>query len=477
MRRALFLLLPMALVGATAVAQPVPPAQDATAVVAGLAVAAVYADHPLVAEVASRGWLSLEQRATVLYSELPIDRAWAVVDAVGAEGVRRHAQDRALLLAVAAKGQVGPSGAVGVQDVRTDQLDARSALLLGWVRALASDRATLRQTSDRLAQAGALQLLQLAAKLRPDWQAAALAAAVVEVAASAQPNCGQLAAVLRAARNGEGHAVRLAVAENADRIARTWLAKAAQACPAATVPALQGRIALPAPPPETAPPAHGQRPPPPPDRGAAPPGDAFVAAAPVFRGWMHDPTVRKMVLRTPLDDPTLFAALQQDPTADIALATINAAYHARRTGAFNLADLTWRAVVRAQGLAEAPEEQQNRLKLSELTPQQALILGYGLALGSGARQTGTGAPLALQATASALFQHARGGLPLDAKLGPVLMLGHLIDREPDKCAAARRAEALRVIVAKTDLPLAARSALTDVLLVFEKACPAAPVAP
>ena len=464
------------LCAAPAHAAPVPLPSEPTVLVASLGVAAVYADHPLVAEVASRRWLSVEQRATLLYTDLAIDRAWAVVDAIGAAGVAQHAQDRAMLLAVAARAQVGPSGAIAVADVRTSQLDARGALLFGWVRALVGDRAALLRTSERLQDAGALQLLALAQRLQPNWQATQLALAVVQAAAVQRPQCGHAAAVQRAARHAGSHAVRLAVAENADRMARGWVAQAGGPCATADQAELRRPIALPPPPPESEV-VRNQRPPPPPDRGEAPPGDAFVAAAPVFRGWLDDPAVRKLVLRTPLDEPTLFALLQQDPSGDRTLAAINAAYHARRTGAFNLGDLTWRAVVRAQGLAEVDPAQQARLKLVELKPQQAMVLAYGLVLGSGARAVAPGTGLALQATVAELVAAARGGLPLDAKLGPVLALAHFVDSEPVPCKAARRAEALRVTLAKTDLPMAAQQALLGPLRTVEQACPAAAAVP
>ncbi|MBM4345622.1 MAG: hypothetical protein FJ100_19800, partial [Deltaproteobacteria bacterium] len=229
------------------------------------------------------------------------------------------------------------------------------------------------------------------------------------------------------------------------------------------------------PPPLAEEPGPARERPPPPDRA----GDAqaaLVVAAPFFRGYLSDPVVRALVGRTPLFEALLVEVLAADAQGDRTIAVLNAALHGRRTGAWNLADLAWRAVVRAQGLGEADPDQQQRLTVAELKPVQALALAYGLMIGQGARPTHAHSRLAAQADVETLLAAAKGAMPIDAKLGTLVALGWLVDgdRGRDPCRAARRAEALRVTVAKADLPAAAAVAFIEGLRVVEAACPAVP---
>ena len=442
-----------------------------TGLVAQVQVGAAYADHPLVAAVTQRGWLQADERLQCLNAHWPADRAWAAVDAIGAARLQHNAGDRYLLLGIAARLQIGPSGALQPDDVRTEQLDARAALLLGWAKALAQPSARWRQRSDRASHAGALQLLERARTLSPNVQAAQLAYALA-AAESSVPACAQAIAVLAAARHSGDQSVRLAVAERADLLIRTWLAPVQKSCDPKQLQTVAAHIQLPPPLPETEQPARTRPPPVHPAQALA--GDAWVTAAPFFRGWLDDPVVRSLVMRTPLHEMMLFEVLQADVTGDRTLAVINAALHGRRTGVWPLADLVWRAVVRAQGLAQADADQQSRLKVSELTPMQAVVLGYSVALAPGARPLAAGSGRAGQATAAELFAAARGNLPLGARLGPLVALAHRVDveRVADRCQAARRAEALRVTVVKTDLPAAAIAALRETLVAVEGLCPA-----
>ena len=96
-----------------------------------------YSDHPLVLAVRSQGYLAILDREKVLDKRFPTDRAWAVIDAVGADGVSRHAVDAFVTQGLLARLAIGPSGALKARDIDVAQLDGRQAFVLGWLRALA----------------------------------------------------------------------------------------------------------------------------------------------------------------------------------------------------------------------------------------------------------------------------------------------------------------------------------------------------
>lgn len=453
-------------------ADPAHLAEPPTRLVERAQIAGAYADHPLVAAIAGRGWLLAEDRQAILAPDLPVDRAWAAVDALGGDRARAHGAVRYLLLGVAARLSPQVSAGPAADSVRTSQLDARAALMLGWAKLLADPIGAARRRDERAIASGSLELLSRARAGMPHDQAANLAWALAEAAAS-EPNCADALALLQAARRPGQRAVRLAAAERADAAARAWVAGAGKDCASAAWQAMSAPIQLPPPVAEAVDPPRTR--PPPPGR-AGDPDALLVVGAPFFRGYVGDPVVRTLLGRAALYEAQLVEALTGDPNGDRTLAVLNAALHGRRTGAWNLADLAWRAVIRAQGLAEADPEQQRRLKVAELKPVQALVLAYSLAIGQGARPTVPDSPLAIQASVETLFAATKGALPLDAKLGPLVALGWLVDsdRGGDLCKTARRAEALRVTVGKTELPAPAAAAFVEGLMAVEAGCPAKP---
>ena len=163
--------------------------------------------------------------------------------------------------------------------------------------------------------------------------------------------------------------------------------------------------------------------------------------------------------------------------SDTAVAALNASLHNRRIGVMTNADVAWWAVLRSLGLSEADKDQQNRLTVAELSGVQALTLGYGYALGGRNTELSRGTGLAKDTPPRELLEYARTRLPMDALLGPLMAQAHLIDldRQTDRCKAARRAEALRAAIGHGSLPDAAKQAMTEALVAVEKACPAAPV--
>lgn len=446
------------------------------AVVAALAYADAYADHPLVAEVRSQRTLTLANRELALRDELPADRALAVIDAVGTEAVRRQQLDRFVLIGIAGRLAVGLSGALHPDNVPLSQATARHALLLGWARTLADgDKPVqLLRRSTRLAEAGAVQLLERAAELAPASQAARLALATARVAAAPRADCTAWTALAEAARLQVAEPVRLAAAESALQ----WLKGQLSALPAACVlvtersSRLDAALQLAPPVAEDAQSRGGRLP-----ATAQGPertfGAVFVLAAPLFKGWLDDPLVRNLALRTPLDETALAGALAADPTGDRSIAILNASLHNRRIGVFGHASLAWHALLRAKGLIDADEGQQGRLKISDLTPVEAAVLGYAYAIAN--RPASAAAQVsARDASPEALFAHARGNLPLGAVAGPLVMLGLQVDRETSPCQAATRAEALRVVAGKSKLPAAALQQLVAALQTVELGCKEAP---
>jgi hypothetical protein len=464
-------------------AQPAPAGVGGAQTIAAIAYADAYTDHPQVAGVRNQRTLTLEAREWALRDDLPADRALAVIDALGPEAARRQQLDRFVFLGIAARLVIGPSAALQPDRLLVTETTARHALLLGWARALvdAAEPARLLRRSPQLAQAGAIQLLERAAELAPGLQAAQLALAAARVAAS-PADCGAHTALAAAARADLAQTVRLAAAESVIH----WLKVQATALPATCVLVKERATRLDAPvqlrPPLAEP---GPQSGPQPGQGAGRPsrtapsadqgqrvfGAVFVVAAPFFRGWMDEPLVRNLALRTPLDEVALATTLASDRHGDRSLAVLNASLHNRRVGVFGHADLGWRAVLRAKGLAEADEGQQGRLKVTDLTPVEALVLGYAYAIANRPATAGASA-LARDASPEALFAHARGGLPMDSVLGQVIAPALQVDRETVPCQAASRAEALRVVVGKaTRLPVAAAAALVSALQTVEAACP------
>ncbi len=471
---------------AQAPAAPVPIAEAPTAVTASLdpepagLVAAwqpwrAYQEHPLVAQIRDQGLLQVHDRERLLRDDLPADRALAALDSLGGAAMTRHAVERYLLVGIAGRLAVGPSGSARIDNLQTSEASARHSLLLGWARALrdAGQPAKLLVHSDKLQSAGAVQLLELAAKKAPTWQVATVAAALARAEADPRPGACQLAKNLDKAMRFSGQeALRLAAAERVQGLALALATAPAARCG----PELAQKVSKPI----QLPPAKAEAAP---KSGRAPAGDghvfgdAFATAAPVFRGWLSDPLVKKLAMRTPLDDVALAEAIKTSANGDTAVAALNASLHNRRIGVMTNADVAWWAVLRSLGLSEADKDQQNRLTVAELSGVQALTLGYGYALGGRNTELSRGTGLAKDTPPRELLEYARTRLPMDALLGPLMAQAHLIDldRQTDRCKAARRAEALRAAIGHGSLPDAAKQAMTEALVAVEKACPAAPV--
>lgn len=449
--------------------------QDPTGLIAAWQPWQAYREHPLVAAVREQGLLQFHDRERLLRDDLPADRALAAVDSLGGPAMTRHAVERYLLVGIAGRLAVGPSGSARIDNLRTEEASGRHALLLGWARALqhAGQPAKLLIHSDKLQHAGAVQLLELAAKKAPNWQVAAVAAALARAEGDARPGPCQHAKNLdKAMRFAGQEALRLGAAERVQALALALVAPAEARCGPELTARLEKPIQLPPPKADAAP-----------STGRAPAGDghlfgdAFATAAPIFRGWLSDPLVKKLALRTPLDDVALAQAIQASANGDTAVAALNASLHNRRIGVMTNADVAWWAVLRSLGLSEADKGQQDRVKLTDLSGVQALTLGYGYALGGRNTELSRGTGLAKDTPPRELLDYARTRLPMDALLGPLMAQAHLVDLERlvDRCKAARRAEALRAAMGHGSLPDPAKQAMAEALIAVEKACPAAPV--
>lgn len=450
-------------------------AQDATGLVAGWQPWRAYREHPLVAQIRDQGLLQLHDRERLLRDELPADRALAALDSLGAAAMARHAVERYLLVGIAGRLAVGPSGSARIDNLLTTEASARHALLLGWARALrdAGQPAKLMVYSAKLQSAGAVQLLELASKKAPNWQVAVVAAALARAEADPRPGPCQHAKDLdKAMRFAGQEALRLDAAEGVQTLALALVAPPEARCGPELTVRLKKPLQLPPPKAEQLPATQRA-----PAGDGHVFGDAFATAAPVFRGWLSDPLVKKLALRTPLDDVALAETLKTSANGDAAVAALNASLHNRRIGVMTNADVAWWAVLRSLGLSDADKDQQNRLKLSDLSGVQALALGYGYALGGRNTELSRGTGLAKDAPPRELLEYARTRLPMDALLGPLMAQAHLVDleRQKDRCQAARRAEALAAAIAQGSLPAAAKLAMTEALVAVQKACPAAPV--
>ncbi len=435
-----------------------------------------YLDMPLVEEVRAAGFLTVVQREKVLDKRLPADRALAVIDAIGAEGVRQNAVDRFITLGLQARLTLGPSGALKKNDVGVADLDARQALVLGWVRALSAggEVAVLTRRGKSLEQAGALQLLEQAVKQGPEQQAACVALAVAQAAAdgNSKKACERAVAMQKAARNGGQASIRLAAAERVVALAETLQ----KVCKPNEIAAFQCPVQLQPPLPEPpltqavvrSPASTGLR------ASAHPYGLAFVVTAPVFGGWQQDPTVAKLMARTRLDELMFEDVLKRDTTGDVAVAVLNASALMQRISLEDNAEVTWLAIVRRHNLIDSPVAKQKALKLSQLTGPEAMALGYAYALNGQGLKPPVPGDAALTATPQALLAQARSLVPATAVLGPVMGHANLVDldRATDLCAAMKRVDALRFVINKGTLPEVARKALLQALATVEAQCQA-----
>ncbi len=450
-----FLVALTLLIASTVLAQPQP------LLLESIHVDAAYADHPLVLAVRSQGYLTLLDREKVLDVRFPTDRAWAVVDAVGAAGVARHAVDAFVTQGLLARLAIGPSGALRARDIDVDQLNARQAFVLGWLRALAAgaDTKRLQTRSAKVSDAGALQLLEYAEQQAPTIQAIRAAHALVAAAADpdARTACSHAVQLARSARDGGAESVRLAAAERVDALARGL----ATACAGHELANLSAPIQLPPPPPEWTP---AQRAPSKASTAAPPPASTpFVVTAPVFKGWLKDPLIGELAGGARLDALSLIDAMQRDATGDLAIVALNAAVLVARQTADQTADVAWQAIASRHGVRGDADAA--LIGLAQLTPEEAIVYGYAQSLkpqGIAEREDLANARPLSPAT---LFAAAKGKLPSAATLGPLMALGHNIDleREPNHCRPIDLEDALRGVVLRANLPEPARQPLVQAL--------------
>lgn len=462
------------------------PAESASAAKApphiAVAWSAAYSDHPLVREVQQQGALGLLARERAFDERMPLDRALAIVDAVGVAGIKRTELVDQLVRALRARHALGPSGAMLGKRMPSADLSAREALLLGWARALSAgaDAKALRVRSATIEGAGALELLELAASKAADKQAPLLALALVQATVAGgkgKPACAAFTAVQQRARDGRNESVRAAVAEAA--IAQ--MAAQGAACPPAERQAFRGLPSLPPPAAEPGFMPNGQ---------AARSGTkgastmretvAFTLRAPFFKGYLQDATVQALARGSRLDEILLHESFKRDATGDLAIAALNASLLMRRLSDESNLEVAWLTIGRRHGLIDQDEKARATLKIADLTPPEAMALAYALALdvqgGERAPQSADGKvdanQLAYGAAPADLFSWARSRLPGNALLGPILAHGHEVDRERarDACAASKRAEALGFIIQKGALPAAAKEVLGQATRTVQAGC-------
>ncbi len=427
----------------------------------GVRIHEAYAEHPLVVAVRSRGYLAILDREKVLDKRFPTDRAWAVIDAVGADGVARHAVDSFVAQGLLARLAIGPSGALRSRDIDVGQLDARQAFVLGWLRALAagSDTRKLARRSGKVSDAGALQLLERAAQEAPGVQAIRVAHELVAAAADSEPRNACLHAVKlsRAVRDGGTESLRLAAAERVDARARLLGA----ACAGRELADLAVAITLPPPLPEVA----NQERAPASQPAATPPSAStpFVVTAPVFKGWLRDPLILRLAGGARLDTIGMADALRRDPTGDLGIVAINAAILTGKVTPDQAAEIAWQTIA-TRHVAHG-ESAPATLALAQLTPLEAVVYAYAQAQKPQGIAVAEDLNNARPMSPGTLFAAAQGKLPSAAMLGPIMRIGHQIDveREPNRCRPIDLEDTLRGIVLRANLPEAARQPLVQAL--------------
>ncbi len=437
--------------------------------------AEAYLEHPVVVEVRSAGYLTLVTRERALDRRIPSDKALAIIDAIGPEGVASNNVDPFVTQAIQARLTLGPSGALRKQDITVDNLDARQALVLGWVRTLASgsDAKVLTRRNKKLDKAGAIQLLEKAVALAPEHQAPKLALALAKATAGGtkKQQCGLGLGLLEAARAGGNESVQLDAAERVAALAAPFTA----ACKPKQLEPFAGPILLPAPVAETAIVDRSGRPASRPDGSPTPSlhalGVPFVVAAPFFRAYADKPQVARLIAFTRLDEIALEDVLKTDTTGDLALAVLNASVLMQRIGSDDNAAVAWAAILRRHGLINASADQQKSLRIDQLTPIEAVVLGYAQALAGKGLKPIQGAS-AFTAMPADLFAFGRPKLPAASLLGPVVAQAHLIDleRQSNLGMPLPRIEGLRSTLQKSTLPVGAKEQLERVLGLAESQC-------
>ncbi len=437
-----------------------------------------YSEHPTVSKVRATGFLTVLNRERALSSRTPMDRGLAIVDATGASNARKYRVAKAMVRALRARHSLGPSGALLGRQITHNQLSARSALLLGWLKALtAKSRNELTAKGAGIRNAGALQLLKHAATKAPNVQAPHIALALVKASLAGKRGkaaCKAWIEVQKQARNGRKQSIALAAAERAVRAVRHLR----KACPKSKRATFKRPISLPAPLAKRRRPARAatrvaNRPAGRPAKRSADvygKGVAFSAVAPVFKGYMNVPEVRDIIRHVRLDQVKLYTVMKTDKSGDKAIAVINATFWSRRLPPERIAEVAWSTVLRRRNLLDSPRAVVAKLTVSKLTAVEAMVVGYGrVAAGWGLEQPElAGDPPAESAQPRQLFRHARGKLPMNATLGPIMAMLHTLDlqRQASLCMAAKRADSIGFVVKKSALPAASKRivlAATDMI--------------
>ncbi len=457
----------------------VAPAGARTNPIEAVAWAKAYSEHPQVREVRRDGYLTVSTRARVLSEGLPLDRALAIVSAMTLKQARAFKVAQGVARSLRARHSIGPSGALLGKAIPLTKLTPRQALLLGWARAREArgKRKVLAKRGPTITSAGALQLLEAAAAGAPDAQAPQLALALARAAVAPKRGaaaCAAWRAVQSAARDGKKASVALPAAEAAIR----GVKHLARACPRKARAPFKRPVQLAPPPAEHKRPIPRAGRPPRPGRSRAATGGqgiAFAVLAPVFKGYLNVPLVRRLARRERLDEVKLWRVMKTDPTGDVTLAVLNASVLMRRLAPDDTFDATLQAVMRVRGTLDLPKKQLAKLRVSQLSGVQAMALAYARALqgrGLGQLEPPGDAPV-LKASPRQLFAHARQRVPANAALGPILFMAHKIDlqRQGSPCAARKRADATRFVVGKSQLPAPAKQALDQAMATVQAQCP------
>lgn len=447
-------------------------ASPATAARGAPAIASAHAEHPTVAEVRRAGYMTILTRERALSDGLPAHLAWAIADAVGDKGARKNKVDEAVTRALRARHTIGPSGALLDKSLAFDVLDAREALVLGWLRLLtAKDNKARTRRHPLLTEAGPVQLLEHAVARAPGEQTHHLALEVARALAGKRKGklaCAAWLAVQTQARDPRQRSAGLAAAEAALKRVRKLGVTCSRAqrskftrsfgLPAPPAERKVKKVAMDAPAPEVFDAGHRE-------------GVAFTVLAPVFKGYLGLPEVRQVASWSRLDADVIGKLLNSDRTGDQLVAAINAAITLKRASPLDMLNATWKVVASRHRTARA---RASDLRLSMVSGPEAVALAYAKAVTGAGLDTleGGGDVAALRATPRQLFARARSVLPANAALGPIMAMAHTVDlqRQAGPCRADARAESLIFVVGKSALPEVSRKPLLAALHAVRNQC-------
>lgn len=458
-------------------------ASPAAAAVPAVGLAEAWQAHPVLTQTRQAGLWDEPALRWVAEPGMPLDRVWALAEALPPAQVRKQRLAEWLTGRVVGLHLVGPSGALRPVDVRVRELTGAQALALGWLRLLALDRggplplSAGNQSGDaRVVDASPIDLLARAAVAAPDEQAAQVASALVEaLVLPAQPKPARCAALQRTADALAAPRGAALPRSSVERLLE-WTRTEARACPW-RAPALPEPWPAPAAWPTQAVEAGPQRPPPA-ERTVTgnvhPYGEAFVLTAPLFQAWLANPAVQAVLQRKRLWPGTLADALAADPGGDAAVVALNAGLHVGKLAVWDLPSLVWEAL-RLRHPDWPVQRTQAQLGLDALQPGEALLLGYALALAADWLRPQPAQLTVATARAQDLLDQARRTAGIDAVWAPWLWQLLPVDqlRSRDPCAAAARARTLAEVLAKSaKMPEAAKTALAMALQTVASRCPA-----